>query len=99
LENHYRDWNEDFQEAVAMPDGVYAFLLLVTVSSLTPSLRERLSRLAEVARDFQHTATHFAELVVSEMFLPIEKKTVRPVGVGGVAGGTKYSIKGLDYFP
>lgn len=57
-----------------------------------PSL---LQTLAEIARDFEHTALHFAELVVSEMFLPPERRTVKPLGIGGIAGGAKFSIKGI----
>lgn len=59
-----------------------------------PESLERYRRLAVLAEEFRLTARHFAELVVNEMATPVHLKTVKPLNVGGIAGGEKFSIRG-----
>src|SRR5438045_3495737 len=44
--------------------------------------------------DFVRTATMYAKLIVSERFLAPDQKTVKPAGVGGIAGGDKFVAEG-----
>jgi hypothetical protein len=48
-------------------------------------------RLASIANDFQLAAKTAAQLIVSELALPDEKKTIKPSDSGGFAGGVKYT--------
>lgn len=45
--------------------------------------------------DFVHTAETYGKIIIQEMCLPDDRKTLRPVSVGGVAGGAKYISNGI----
>lgn len=46
-------------------------------------------------REFTETAIMYGMMIISEKYLPPEKKTIAPVDVGGVAGGLKFIIKNI----
>ncbi len=46
--------------------------------------------LERLARDFTETARTYGRVIISELHLPVEAKTVRPINVGGVLGGSKF---------
>ena len=50
----------------------------------------RYSLLTQLSDDFRTYATHYAQTIVHEMTIPDEIKSLDPVDVGGVAGGSKY---------
>ena len=37
----------------------------------------------------------FAKIIISELSLPFDSKTIKPVAVGGVAGGEKYIVQNI----
>ena len=43
--------------------------------------------LVELAQDFRDAAAMYGEIINSEKFLPNNKKTIKPVSIGGFAGG------------
>lgn len=45
---------------------------------------------AALFNDFVYVSTHCARTIVEELRLPQEKKSIRAVDVGGLAGGTKF---------
>ncbi len=49
--------------------------------------------LERVARDFRDTAITYAKVIISEVLLPVESKTVRPLKLGGTLGGSKYVVR------
>jgi tetratricopeptide (TPR) repeat protein len=51
--------------------------------------------LEQLARDFLDTARTYGRVIISEMHLPIEYKTIRPLKLGGVLGGQKYVVRGI----
>jgi hypothetical protein len=53
------------------------------------------NNLEKVARDFIETARTYGRVIISEMHLPMEAKTVRPISMGGVLGGHKYLVRGV----
>jgi hypothetical protein len=61
-----------------------------TVNSL-----DTLVRLRNLANDFVSVAEQYGRIIISERHLPNIDKTIRPVGVGGVAGGDKYIAQGI----
>lgn len=85
---HRRDWNGDFQSA------------LEELRGLTPNTRhedrvkvyQTLSRLSE---DFVYTVKTYGRIIISEEALDVSEKTLKPVSVGGIAGGTKYIEQGI----
>ena len=49
--------------------------------------------LERVARDFRDTARTYGKVIISEVHLPVEAKTLRPLKLGGTLGGSKYVIR------
>ena len=47
-------------------------------------------KLADVYEDFKSCARHFGRTIIAEMHLPDDAKTIKPISLGGVAGGRKY---------
>lgn len=43
--------------------------------------------LASLIKDFHFNARKYGEVIISEKHLPLEKKTIKPVSLGGLAGG------------
>eukprot|EP01119_Soliformovum_irregulare_P025748 TRINITY_DN9620_c0_g1_i3.p1 TRINITY_DN9620_c0_g1~~TRINITY_DN9620_c0_g1_i3.p1 ORF type:complete len:666 (+),score=209.19 TRINITY_DN9620_c0_g1_i3:3-2000(+) len=93
LENGVRDWNEEFQqlkerELLMQQDHAAEF--------------DRLSELRTLIEDFAKTAETIGTKIISELFLPMDRKTIVPrtSSVGGVAGGAKYIEQGIFFkFP
>ena len=52
--------------------------------------REKYNMLNSVNKDFIAIATVYAKTIISEFFLPDDKKSIKLTAVGGVAGGKKY---------
>ena len=46
--------------------------------------------LYSLAHDFCYSAKIYGKIIISEMHLPNEEKTIRPTSIGGIAGGAKY---------
>jgi hypothetical protein len=50
----------------------------------------------KLATDFVHTAKSLGKIIISEKFIPREKRTIREhCNVGGIAGGEKYIHHGI----
>eukprot|EP01119_Soliformovum_irregulare_P020844 TRINITY_DN6817_c0_g1_i2.p1 TRINITY_DN6817_c0_g1~~TRINITY_DN6817_c0_g1_i2.p1 ORF type:complete len:1128 (-),score=345.63 TRINITY_DN6817_c0_g1_i2:76-3459(-) len=83
-------WNEHFQQCIE------------NIRKLSPNTRqeERIKiydQLATHNNDFIYTATTYGKIIISEVFVPPEDKTIKPFITRGVAGGEKYLCKGI-YF-
>ncbi len=76
-------WNEPFQTAVDLP------------STLPRDAEERSVEINAIADRFVGAAEPVAMTILSELHAPVPSRTIRPVDVGGVAGGIKYSHAGL----
>jgi hypothetical protein len=37
----------------------------------------------------------YGKIIISEVFLPYKQKTIKPISIGGVAGGEKYIHRGI----
>ena len=48
--------------------------------------------LTRLARDFKSAALQYGKVIISERFLPLTRKTIKPSDVGGLVGGDKVSI-------
>ena len=48
-----------------------------------------------VVRDFTNTARTYGRVIISEIHLEMEEKTIRPIFLGGVLGGHKYVVRGV----
>ena len=56
-----------------------------------------LARFTLVTRqqDFIYAAEAYGKIIISEQCLPSSMKTIKPVQLGGVAGGEKYICQGI----
>ncbi|GAM18575.1 hypothetical protein SAMD00019534_017500 [Acytostelium subglobosum LB1] len=74
-------WNEIFQYLMDQPD--------------TSEYKYEL--MAKTATDFVYCANTFGKIIISERNLPDEQKTIKPLELGGVAGGQKYLCKDIIF--
>ncbi|KAN0015625.1 hypothetical protein ACTFIU_008366 [Dictyostelium citrinum] len=56
---------------------------------------EKFERLSSLEHDFVYAAESYGRIIISENFLSNELKTIKPVSVGGIAGGEKYIVQGI----
>lgn len=76
-------WNERWQALLERP-------------TVTPEeIRQRAADIEELTEQFLEVAKPIVTRIVEELWLPSESKTIKPVDVGGVAGGEKYMAKQL----
>eukprot|EP00471_Norrisiella_sphaerica_P001627 CAMPEP_0184483924 /NCGR_PEP_ID=MMETSP0113_2-20130426/5603_1 /TAXON_ID=91329 /ORGANISM="Norrisiella sphaerica, Strain BC52" /LENGTH=2464 /DNA_ID=CAMNT_0026864607 /DNA_START=62 /DNA_END=7456 /DNA_ORIENTATION=+ len=74
-----RQWNDQFQKLV---DGITDDFILEQEREFT--------ELAQLAKDFVHTATTIGKIIIQERHLPLSLKTIEPKQMGGQAGGQKF---------
>ena len=76
----WRRWNEEFQRSFEEEED-----------SL-PKYR----RLLNLSNDFVFAAQMYGKIIISERYLPVKEKTIKPNDrLGGVAGGEKYIHQGI----
>lgn len=56
---------------------------------------QRQEDIRELLERFVRAATPVVETIVEEAHLPVAEKTIRPIDVGGIAGGTKFIHRNL----
>lgn len=92
------DFNRRFQEAVK---GISVSRRLHITGQ---DLVKPYSNLIHISQDFIHTATTYGKIIINEVYLPPEKKKIKPIDVGGLAGGLKFIVQNIlfkfaiDYF-
>eukprot|EP01091_Cochliopodium_minus_P013369 TRINITY_DN4293_c0_g1_i1.p1 TRINITY_DN4293_c0_g1~~TRINITY_DN4293_c0_g1_i1.p1 ORF type:complete len:537 (-),score=110.57 TRINITY_DN4293_c0_g1_i1:953-2563(-) len=81
-----RDWNQEYQS------------LLTKIFSSCPQEDELLiyfNQLANLSNDFSKFAKSYGKIIISEIMLPTHLKTIKPISLGGKAGGEKYVNSGI----
>ncbi|KYR01650.1 hypothetical protein DLAC_11486 [Tieghemostelium lacteum] len=58
---------------------------------------ERHQKLSTIANDFVYCADIFGKIIISELHLPLENKTIKPLDLGGVAGGQKFRCQDIIF--
>jgi hypothetical protein len=53
------------------------------------------SSMSNLAADFVKAACTYGKIIISEGSLPTHEKTIRPVEIGGIAGGEKYIVQNI----
>ncbi len=69
--------------------------LRMAAADMLQDAAERSASVFEITRDFMHTAKMYGQLIISERALPLWEKSIKPVRLGGVAGGDKYLVGGI----
>lgn len=85
-----RNWTRDFYQVQST--------ISRGGSSLNPV--EVMSQLSTMTAQFTADAVKYGTIIIREQMLPVAKKTIKPVGVGGIAGGMKFVHEGIFFkFP
>mmetsp|Transcript_850 Transcript_850/g.2694 ORF Transcript_850/g.2694 Transcript_850/m.2694 type:complete len:1584 (-) Transcript_850:61-4812(-) len=83
------DWNQRFQTIVA---GYRKKNWLDMSDPDDQSLNTALLRLSQ---DFITTAKIYGRIIISERYMEMDSKTIKPVNIGGHAGGDKYVVNSI----
>lgn len=60
-----------------------------------PDGASKFAALSNLGHDFVHCSTSFARIIIEELYLPYDSKTIKPIDMGGIHGGTKFSVHGV----
>src|SRR3990167_11307817 len=80
------DWNLKFQQAID----------LITNLHPNSNRNEQIKAYLELERlstYFIYTVKTYARIIISEVYLPNSEKIIKPVSIGGIAGGAKYIVQ------
>lgn len=88
------NWNTRFQSLVdrlrTSEDQLSEFAEDVTADIAKVATLN--SELVELSQDFIEAAKRWGTIIIAEVYLPMEQRTIRPIKIGGVAGGDKYIV-------
>eukprot|EP01132_Coremiostelium_polycephalum_P008397 gene8397-10313_t len=62
-----------------------------------PESLEKYKSLSNIANDFVYCADTFGKIIISELHLDMDAKTIKPLDLGGVAGGLKYRCQDIIF--
>jgi len=81
-------WNDRFQE-------LWQHIRQHTPETLLDERMYYNEQLISLSQDFHHAAKTYGKMIISEVYLPLENKTIKPASVGGQAGGDKYIVQDI----
>ena len=87
-----RDWNEEFQVLIAK----FAAVMKADLPN-KDSILKACGELYALSANFIQNAESIGRVIIEEVSIPGSSKTIKPVNVGGVAGGEKYVKKGIFF--
>lgn len=62
-----------------------------------PDSREKYRTLQELGHDFVYAAKTYGKIIISEIELPEDAKTIKSIDAGGIAGGEKYICQSIFF--
>jgi hypothetical protein len=83
IPSHGRDWNVEFQALMSLPSATPEDIIA----------RER--GILVFYDEFITSVKRIASIIVSEVALPPASKSIRPLNVGGIAGGMKFIVNNI----
>lgn len=91
-----KDWNEEFQSILQVGDRL-KYRKLANLSHDFVNVARTYGELVSATFLFGVTCSDRLTLaqIISEMCLPVQDKTIKPVHIGGIAGGDKYVCQGI----
>ena len=60
-----------------------------------PESESKYDAMHRLSVDFLGVAETYGKVIISELSLPDNEKSIPPINIGGVAGGSKYAVRGL----
>lgn len=58
---------------------------------------ERVTQFRKLSISFCDIASKIGKTIIEEKILPLDQKSIKPVSIGGVAGGEKYIYEGIFF--
>ena len=55
----------------------------------------KFAALSNIGNDFASAASVFGRIIIEELFVPFDQKTIKPLSMGGLHGGLKYVVHGI----
>ena len=90
FKNDGRNWTRDFYTVQSTISKGGSLLDPVQV----------MTQLSTMTAQFTEDAVKYGSIIIREQMLPVNKKTIKPVNVGGIAGGAKFVHAGIFFkFP
>jgi len=87
--------NNVFQETASqLMDAIYP-LSQQTADEHVNEKRKINSQFLDHSKDFLSACNNIGKVIISEKYLPVEKKTIKPVSLGGVIGGEKFIVNSI----
>ena len=82
-------WSDEFHDLL---------IKIANTKNLTDEEEERYyESLRKLELDFVYTAETWGRVIIEEIFLPVEKKTIKPLESRGTLGGYKYEVRGVFF--
>lgn len=88
--DRYASWDKTFQK-----DWNAAFQELLDHVPTSSSMMEGagwIIKMEQLCMDFSSFANRIAETIIAELRVPDDKKSLKPIKAGGIAGGLKYAV-------
>lgn len=90
-----RNWNKEFQDILDSFSISKTEKELEAGQAALVNRGQQADKLCTLAKDFVAAAKMYGKIIISEVFLPYKQKTIKPISIGGVAGGEKYIHRGI----
>jgi hypothetical protein len=102
ISTEVKNWNEIFQNIVSLPEVTKAdkTTKLIRYQNFFFLKKEKkifFSSLQNLCSEFSNLASTIGRTIISEVGLANHLKTIKPIDVGGVAGGEKYIVAGIFF--
>jgi hypothetical protein len=91
-------WNQRFQELVSLPDSEPKFHKLGYLAHDFEHAAETYGKIIirYLATSMWNVCRCFPYVIgSSERFMPVSAKTIKPIDLGGIAGGDKFLTRGI----
>jgi hypothetical protein len=82
---------EEIKEGFEKKDWNKAFQTILAL----PESESKYQKLSQLAHEFIFVAETYGKVIISEINVPVEHKTIKPISIGGQAGGEKYIAQGI----
>ena len=90
---NYRDLNNRFQ---LLSDRLTKFVREGILDTALFDFQKLITGYIDLKSDFVSSSKTYGRIIISERYVPLDKKTIKPVSsIGGVAGGEKYIVNNI----
>jgi hypothetical protein len=88
---------EPRRKDVVWSDEFHDLLIALAKAHGGPDEERLFENLRKLELDFVYTAETWGRVIIEELFLPEEKKTIKPLKGHGFLGGFKYEVRGVFF--